>query len=112
LPAYTDEPATLSLTDNLTNAGSKLTARRVNPVIEKLGYQEHLERHSNSKGIKKFWNITEAGLKYGKNIAHNENPRDTQPHWYVLTFKDLLSEVEAFLAQADVIHADFTTEQE
>ena len=39
-------------------------------------------------GVKKFKVCTD--FEYGKNITSPNNPRETQPHWYVSKFEDLL----------------------
>ena len=33
--------------------------------------------------------LTDAGLKYGKNVSSPKNQRETQPHWYESKFSEL-----------------------
>jgi hypothetical protein len=51
---------------------------------------EECERPSTN-GVKKFKSVVD--LKYGKNMTNPNNPRETQPHWYVSKFADLLAHV-------------------
>lgn len=86
---------TYSLSRLLKDSGSNLSAQKANKVLEKLGMQVHLERSSTSGKVKKFWNLTEKGLKYGKNIVMEKgSERETQPHFYECNFKDLLKMIE------------------
>lgn len=32
-------------------------------------------------------------MAYGKNLTNPQSPRETQPHWYVDRFLDLVSQV-------------------
>jgi hypothetical protein len=52
---------------------------------------EECERPSTN-GVKKFKSVVD--LKYGKNMTNPNNPRETQPHWYVSKFADLLAHVD------------------
>jgi len=90
LPAYTDEQLTRSLTDLLKEHGSNLSARVVNPILIQLGIVEELTRPSIGKQVKKFKSITKYGLKFGKNETAPENPRETQPRYFVDQFPVLL----------------------
>jgi phage regulator Rha-like protein len=104
LPAYSDEQLVRPLTALLKEHGSTLTAARVNPILVGLGYLEQLSRPSRKKlpegksepEMRHFWSVTVAGLKYGKNETAPQNPRETQPLWYVDRFGELLGEIEAY----------------
>jgi hypothetical protein len=96
LPAYTDELLTSSLTALLKERDSTLTAVAVNPILVCLGYLEQRTRRSTGSTVKKFWSITEAGLKYGKNETAPENPRQTAPLWFVHKFAELYVQIETY----------------
>lgn len=99
LPAYAvDSPSndgggssepTMALSSLLSECGISLSAQKVNALLEKAGLLETRTRPS-SKGEKKFKCLTEAGLPYGKNVTSPQNPRETQPHFYVSEFPQLL----------------------
>jgi len=84
-----------SLTELLKEHESKLSAIKVNPVLEKLGFLEAKTRQSSSKGAVSFWNVTKKGLRFGKNQVSPNNPNQTQPHWYDEDFPQLLLMVES-----------------
>jgi prophage antirepressor-like protein len=94
LPNYTDEQLTRSLGDLLKEHGSNLSAVKANPMLENLGLLEKLQRKSTKGTTKSFWNITTAGLHYGKNETSPQSPRETQPRWYVHKFPELLAMLE------------------
>lgn len=98
LPAYTvdaleggtgSSQPTASLKSLLLEHKTGLSAMKVYPLLEKAGLAEHLSRPS-SKGIKKFWCLTEAGQLFGKNLTSPANNRETQPHFYTSEFPQLL----------------------
>lgn len=93
LPAYTDEQLTRSLTDLLKEHGSNLSAIAVNRVLADLGVIEELTRPSTGKKIKRFKSLTQYGLRFGKNETSPENPRETQPRYFVEQFHTLLEMV-------------------
>jgi hypothetical protein len=100
LPEYVNEPLVRAITPLLKEMGSDLSskvARTVNPALEAMGILVHLSRNSKSKGIKKFWSLTEEGLKYGRNETSPSDPRETQPLFFVDRFPELLARLEAYL---------------
>ena len=94
LPAYTDEKATKSLTDLLKDHGVALSARATNPTLDELGLLETMYRTGKDKDgnpiQKPYKSLTKAGEKYGINVKSPENPLETQPHYYVRMFPELL----------------------
>lgn len=89
---------TKSLTALLKDHGIVAHGRQVeryNKLLEEFGLLERMSRQSGKdKSVtKQFWAVTESGLEYGKNITSPENARETQPHWYVDKFRDLLTHV-------------------
>jgi prophage antirepressor-like protein len=102
LPAYTIDAApdqtggssmpTKPLSALLADHGSRLSATAFNKLLAAAGYLEERTRPSSSArgGVKRFWAITDAGLRFGKNLTSPNNPRETQPHWYIDRFSELL----------------------
>jgi len=98
LPAYMVDAAsdaaggtsmpTKALTDLLQEHGVGYSARAYNQLLKDAGVLTQLTRKTTG-GVKSFWSITDAGLKYGKNITSPTSPRETQPHWYVERFAEL-----------------------
>lgn len=80
--------ATASLTALLKRRGHKVSASACNVALKDLGILEAKTRPS-TKGIAYFWSLTDAGLRYGKNVSSPKNQRETQPHWYESRFGEL-----------------------
>lgn len=93
-PTATGEPTssmpTASLTVLLAEHDIGMTARTANKMMEKAGILVEMTRPSSRGTSHKFWSVTDAGLKYGKNVVSPSNPKETQPHWYKATFKELV----------------------
>lgn len=102
LPTYAiDAPSTSitgssmptnSATELLKEHGLKLSTLAFNKLLETNGFIETLTRKS-SKGDKHYKSITAKGLAYGKNITSTSNTKETQPHWYIGKFSELLDAV-------------------
>ena len=80
--------ATASLTTLLKRHGHKVSAAACNVALRDLGILEAKTRPS-TKGVAYFWSLTDAGLRYGKNVSSPKNQRETQPHWYESKFSEL-----------------------
>ena len=80
--------ATTSLTTLLKRHGHKVSASACNVALKDLGILEAKSRPS-TKGVAYFWSLTDAGLRYGKNVSSPKNQRETQPHWYESKFGEL-----------------------
>lgn len=101
LPAYAidsvgeggSSDATFSLTTLLKMTGISRSAVSVNKLLEKAGVIQKMKRPSSKGGEKEFWNVTEKGLRFGKNVTSDRNPRETQPHFYKSQFGKLLAEI-------------------
>ncbi|RKU03372.1 Rha family transcriptional regulator [Burkholderia sp. Nafp2/4-1b] len=114
LPAYAVDAAadvvgdssmpTKPLTDLLRDHGIAMRPHVYNGLLAEAGFLVERKRKSSSSravdGMKSFWVVTEEGQRYGKNITHPGNPRETQPHWYVARFAELHSVVSACLVGA------------
>jgi hypothetical protein len=102
LPAYAVDAApdatagssmpTKPLTDLLRDHSIGYTAKAYNQLLRDIGMLEERTRRSAKPGsdqLKKFWCITEAGMRFGKNLTSPSSPRETQPHWYAERFMGL-----------------------
>lgn len=74
-----------------------MSAVKANKALLKAGLLEQLERPSTSapNGIKTYKSVTAKGLKYGLNFTSPNNPRETQPHWYLETADELIEIIKA-----------------
>lgn len=79
-----------SMTELLKRHNAPMGAITANKRLIVLGLLEEKERPSVNGKSKKFKCVTKSGLKYGKNVVSEQNPRETQPQWFESTFADLL----------------------
>jgi len=70
--------------------GYGFSAVAFNKHLESLGFVETLTRKSSQGKDKQYKSVTNAGLEYGKNLTSPNNPKETQPHWYIHKFPNLL----------------------
>lgn len=84
---------TKSLTALLKDHGVKMSAARANLALCTAGVLENQMRKGTSGKQKAFWSLTDQGLYFGKNITNPASPRETQPHYYVDRFDELLVEI-------------------
>lgn len=59
-----------------------------NLLLQEKGFLKEEHRPSSKGGTKPFKVCT--NLEFGKNITSPKNPRESQPHWYVNKFPELL----------------------
>ncbi len=57
--------------------------------MQSAGLVERKERPSKTRGVKEFWALTDAGLKYGKNVTNPKNQLEVQVHIYESKFDEL-----------------------
>ena len=88
--APTSSMPTASLTVLLNEHDIGVSAVTANKMLARSGMLEEMTRPSSKGTVKKFWSVTEAGQKYGKNVTSPSNPKETQPHWYRDKFRDLV----------------------
>ena len=99
LPAYAVDASATSATGSseetksakelLEMHGVGMSAVAFNRLLVQRGFLEERERPSTKgSGLKKFKVC--ANLVFGKNLTSASNPRETQPHWYVSKFAELL----------------------
>lgn len=96
LPKYSDETLVRALTALLKEHGSPLSAKAANQMLIGMGLLEELERMGSKGIIKTFKSLTTEGLKYGRNETSPQEPRETQPLYYVDKFQELLSRINAY----------------
>lgn len=99
LPAYAvDAPSssvagssevTKAAGDLLEEFGVGISTIAFNRMLLSKGFLVEHERPSSKGGTKRFKAV--ANLDFGKNVTNPSNPRETQPHWYVSKFAELLS---------------------
>lgn len=100
LPDYTEEAVTRSLTELLREHGAGISAVKANTVLIALGILGEQTRPGTKGVTHKFKALTEAGQKYGKNLISPQNERETQPHYYAVTFPELLDKINGWLQEA------------
>ena len=88
--APTSSMPTASLTVLLGEHDIGVSAVTANKMLARAGMLDEMTRPSSKGAVKKFWSVTEAGQKYGKNVTSPSNPKETQPHWYRDTFNELV----------------------
>lgn len=88
--APTSSMPTASLTVLLGEHDIGVSAVTANKLLAQAGIIEQLTRPSSKGAAKKFWSVTEKGSIFGKNVTSPNNPKETQPHWYRDTFRDLV----------------------
>lgn len=84
---------TASATELLKRHGVPMSPAKFNETLAKHGLLIQAQRPSKGGEFKKFWAVTAQGERYGKNITSPVNQRETQPHWYVDCFADLLADL-------------------
>ena len=84
---------TASVTKLLKKHGVKMSTAKFNDLLADAGLLIQAQRPSKGGEFKKFWVVTAQGEHYGKNITSPVNQRETQPHWFVDCFADLLADL-------------------
>jgi hypothetical protein len=86
---------TVALSTLLKQHNSSLSAVKANKLLQQLGYLEQRTRPSTSgQEVRKFWAVSEAGQKFGKNVTSPSNPKEVQPHWFERTGEELVRQLE------------------
>jgi hypothetical protein len=82
---------TKSLTALLREHKIPIATPVYNMLLVQLGFLRPMTRASKSRpnGQKEFYAITDAGLRFGKNITSPKNSREVSPHWYCDRFLEL-----------------------
>lgn len=82
-----------SATELLKANGVPLSAIAFNKIAVDKGALVELSRKS-SHGYKRFKNIAADWLEFGENQVNPNNPKETQPLWYIDRFPELLKKLE------------------
>ena len=91
LPDYVPSKGVMkSATDLLNEKGCKVSRNQFYKRAIELGYIERISRKSSKGKIKYFNSISKKGLEYGENQINKNNPKETQPEWYVDKFDSLM----------------------
>lgn len=85
------KPVTLLLKE----IGADIKAAAFNKLLIECGILEERDRKSTSSksGVKHFKSLTKKGLEYGENLINPHNSKETQPYYYVDSFKKLYDTV-------------------
>lgn len=81
---------TKSLTELLREHDVKMSPAAFNRKLHGCGILRQMTRKNGRREDVKFWSVTEFGARFGKNVTSPASPRETQPHWYVDRFAELL----------------------
>lgn len=93
-PDYVESKgAHLSAKDLLAKHEAGISTVKFNEQLVKLGYLTTVTRKAAGGKDKSFKVITEKGSVYGENMVSPHNQSETQPHWYVDKFAELLETV-------------------
>lgn len=94
-PDYVESKgAHLSAKDLLEKHNAGISSIKFNEALVKLGYLTTVTRKAAGGKNKSFKVITEKGSAYGENMVSPHNQSETQPHWYVDKFDELLGIVK------------------
>lgn len=85
----TSSHTTAALATLIKKNGLPATARKAYLCMQSAGLVERKERPSKTRGTKEFWALTDAGLKYGKNVTNPKNQLEVQVHIFESKFDDL-----------------------
>lgn len=83
---------TASATTLLKKHNVPMSPAKFNELLADAGLLNRCQRSSRGT-FKHFWAVTPQGERYGKNITSPVNARETQPHWFVDCFADLLADL-------------------
>lgn len=84
---------TASATELLKRHNVPMPPAKFNELLAKHNVLAAAHRPTKDGLLKHFWTVTARGQSYGKNITSPVNQRETQPHWYVDCFADLLADL-------------------
>ena len=79
----------------LKEIGADIKAAAFNKLLIECGILEERNRKSTSSktGMKYYKSLTKKGLEYGENLINPHNSKETQPYYYVDSFKKLYDTV-------------------
>ena len=79
----------------LKEIGADIKAAAFNKLLIECGILEERDRKSTSSksGVKHYKSLTKKGVEYGENLINPHNSKETQPYYYVDSFKKLYDTV-------------------
>jgi len=89
LPDSVEEASTYSLTHLLKQFNVKFSAMAFNKKLIELKIVEEVKRQSSKGKMKKYKKIL--NLKYGGNLINPQNLKETQAHYYMGPFLELVN---------------------
>jgi len=99
-PDYVESKgAHLSAKDLLAKHDAGISSIKFNDTLVKLGYLTTVTRKAAGGKDKSFKVITEKGAAYGENMVSPHNQSETQPHWYIDKFAELLEIVKKAMSE-------------
>ena len=99
-PDYVESKgAHLSAKDLLAKHEASISSIKFNDTLVKLGYLTTVTRKAAGGKDKSFKVITEKGAAYGENMVSPHNQSETQPHWYIDKFAELLEIVKKAMSE-------------
>jgi len=99
-PDYVESKgAHLSAKDLLAKNEAGISSVKFNEVLVKLGYLTTVTRKAAGGKDKSFKVITDKGSTYGENMVSPHNQSETQPHWYIDKFGELLEIVKKAMTE-------------
>jgi len=84
----------LSATELLKRNKKEISAQKFNKLAAGKGYLSILTRNGFRGNVHEFYSITDKGKAFGENQVSPNNPKETQPQWYVSKFGELLKLLE------------------
>lgn len=106
-PDYVESKgAHLSAKDLLAKHGAGISSVKFNETLVKLGYLTTVTRKAAGGKDKTFKVITDKGAQYGENMVSPHNQAETQPHWYIDKFGELLETVKKAISGGEEVSHD------
>lgn len=106
-PDYVESKgAHLSAKDLLAKHEAGISSVKFNETLVKLGYLTTVTRKAAGGKDKTFKVITDKGAQYGENMVSPHNQAETQPHWYIDKFGELLETVKKAISGGEEVSHD------
>lgn len=106
-PDYVESKgAHLSAKDLLAKHGAGISSVKFNETLVRLGYLTTVTRKAAGGKDKTFKVITDKGAQYGENMVSPHNYAETQPHWYIDKFQELLAIVTKAISGGEEVSHD------
>lgn len=90
----------------LAKHGAGISSVKFNETLVRLGYLTTVTRKAAGGKDKTFKVITDKGAQYGENMVSPHNQAETQPHWYIDKFGELLETVKKAISGGEEVSHD------